>query len=83
MTVNDQNGASLRDDLRAVREDTERLANDAYSAARVGAEDAVKQVRTQGEELLDSLSDYVAEKPLTSLGIAAAAGFILAKLWGR
>jgi ElaB/YqjD/DUF883 family membrane-anchored ribosome-binding protein len=83
MTVNDSNGASLREDLRAVRDDTQKLASDAYSAARESAEETVDQMRMQGEELLESLSDYVANKPLTSLGIAAAAGFILAKLWGR
>jgi ElaB/YqjD/DUF883 family membrane-anchored ribosome-binding protein len=59
------------------------LASDAYAAAREGAEETVDQVRMQSEELLQSLSDYVANKPLTSLGIAAAAGFVLAKLWGR
>lgn len=83
MSVNDGNGASIKDDLRAVRDDTQRLAANAYSAARDGAEETVDQVRMQGEEILQSLSDYVANKPLTSLGIAAAAGFVLAKLWGR
>jgi ElaB/YqjD/DUF883 family membrane-anchored ribosome-binding protein len=83
MSINDGNGSSIKDDLRAVREDTERLASDAYSAARSTAEATVDQMKMEGEEVLQSLSDYVANKPLTSLGIAAAAGFILAKLWGR
>jgi ElaB/YqjD/DUF883 family membrane-anchored ribosome-binding protein len=83
MTINEGNGASLKEDLRAVRDDTQKLASDAYSAARETAEETVDNVRMQGEELLEQISDYVANKPLTSLGIAAAAGFILAKLWGR
>jgi ElaB/YqjD/DUF883 family membrane-anchored ribosome-binding protein len=83
MSVNEGNGASLKEDLRAVRDDTQKLASDAYSVARDTAEETVDNVRMQGEELLEQISDYVANKPLTSLGIAAAAGFILAKLWGR
>lgn len=83
MSVNDGNSATLKADLRAVRDDTEKLASDAYATARDTAEETIDNVKAQGEELLESLSDYVANKPLTSLGIAAAAGFILAKMWGR
>lgn len=77
----DENVETLRDGVRAVRDDAERLASNAYSAVRTAADDTVEDVRQQGDELIESISDYVAQRPLTSLGIAVAAGFILAKIW--
>jgi ElaB/YqjD/DUF883 family membrane-anchored ribosome-binding protein len=73
---------TLRDDFRKTKGDAERLASNAYSTARDAAEDTVERVKAEGEAWVDSLSDYVANRPLTSIGIAAAIGFIFAKLRG-
>jgi ElaB/YqjD/DUF883 family membrane-anchored ribosome-binding protein len=71
---------TLRDDIRKTTNDAERLASNAYAQARDVADDTVERAKMEGEALLDSLSDYVANRPLTSIGIAAAVGFLVAKL---
>ena len=72
---------SLKKDIEAIRDDTEELATHAYSAVRNAANEAVEDVAEQRDELIESIGNYVAERPFQTIGIAAAAGFILAKLW--
>ena len=75
-----------RDDMkpgmtgRTVREDAEKVASDAYSAAKTTADDVMDEAMDQGEQLVETVSDYVATRPLLSIGIAAAVGFLLAKI---
>jgi ElaB/YqjD/DUF883 family membrane-anchored ribosome-binding protein len=71
---------TLGQDFETLREDAETLVSDAYAAARDVTDQAVDEVTAQGEDLLESLKDYAANRPLTTLAIAAAAGFILAKI---
>jgi ElaB/YqjD/DUF883 family membrane-anchored ribosome-binding protein len=40
------------------------------------------QINTMGAELIDGSRSYVRTKPLVSIGIAVAAGFILSRLFG-
>ncbi len=72
---------------------TERVAGVAHQtvdrlAERAAhAEERVRQgtgrVEDYGRETVDSISRYVHEHPLASLGIAAAAGFVLSSLLRR
>jgi ElaB/YqjD/DUF883 family membrane-anchored ribosome-binding protein len=71
---------TLRDDLRKTKGDAERLASNAYSQARDVADETVERVREEGEAWAETVSDYVANRPLTSIGIAAAVGYLIAKL---
>jgi ElaB/YqjD/DUF883 family membrane-anchored ribosome-binding protein len=71
---------TLRDDFRKTKGDAERLASNAYAQARDVADETVERVKMEGEAWVDTVSDYVANRPLTSIGIAAAIGYVVAKL---
>lgn len=60
----------------------DRIADSAsQTAARLGA--SADQMKEWQESLLENCSNYVREKPLQSLGIALASGFILSRLLFR
>jgi ElaB/YqjD/DUF883 family membrane-anchored ribosome-binding protein len=44
-------------------------------------EEGGEELRHQGEMMMRRLEDHIVERPFTSLAIAAAAGFLLAKIW--
>jgi ElaB/YqjD/DUF883 family membrane-anchored ribosome-binding protein len=77
---NNKTTSTLRENVDTLREDGEALASSAYRAATNTANDVIEEVTTEGEELIRAVSDYVAARPIASLGIAAAAGFIIAKV---
>lgn len=56
----------------SAHETVDRVASSAHSAA--------EQMSAQADELMIRARDYVREKPLTAIGIAVAAGFILSRL---
>jgi len=51
--------------------------------AELRLRDAGTRVSARSQELTKELTDYVTEKPLAALGIAAAAGFVLGVLLRR
>lgn len=53
-------------------EAVDRMADTAHSAA--------EQMSAQADQLMIRARDYVREKPMTAIGIALAAGFILSRL---
>ena len=57
-----------------VKAKASRVADDAY----VASEEAVHTVRNEIQSINDNLTEQVQRNPLQSLGIAAAAGFLLA-----
>jgi ElaB/YqjD/DUF883 family membrane-anchored ribosome-binding protein len=60
----------------------DRIADSAtQAAAKFGAK--ADQMKEWQQTLLDSCSQYVREKPLQSLGIAVASGFVLSRLLFR
>lgn len=72
--------------------DASAAAADAVARAAVTAQEAGDRLKSQGEELRDNLravsstfssaiDKSVAEQPMTTLGLAVAAGFILGALW--
>lgn len=71
---------ALRDDLAALLRDTGSIAQDqakAYAAkGRAFAEDA----GDKASEYKEAVADKVREHPLAAIGIALAAGFVLASL---
>ena len=79
------------DDLRegidrlgdAASSTVERVADDAQeSVARVAdsASEYAERFSATGEQLMDDARDYIASNPLRSIGIAAAAGFLIARI---
>jgi len=84
----------LREGLQQVGEDAERIKEDisamghtiaktartGAAAAKEGVKEGVEKARERGEMLVESLSDRVVQRPLTSLAIAAGAGVVLGLL---
>lgn len=66
----------IRDSAAAIKNDTEELANDAMGAV----EETYEEMKTQGERFVALVSDFAAERPLATIGVAAVGGFLLAKL---
>lgn len=73
--------SSLEKDIQALRQDADDFVDDAAKVVRSAGREAYKEISAQRDDLTESLTNYIVEKPLTSVGIAAAAGFILAKIW--
>ncbi|MCO5059386.1 MAG: hypothetical protein M9905_16210 [Rhizobiaceae bacterium] len=86
--------AKLRADIAQLKKDLAAAGEQSYRTAKRAAYDGADQLRAQGEatladikasarEIEDQLGRTVREKPLTSLAMAAGAGFILALLARR
>lgn len=58
-------------------------AQDTAGNAAERAQEGVEYAREQSEDLLSTLSDYVQNHPMTSIGIAVAAGTLLSALARR
>lgn len=80
----------LREQARTVTRDIQEIGG----IARDAAEEKFEQIQENASELCDegrekvrqaarSLEQYVAEKPLTSLLIAAGVGLLLGHFWRR
>ena len=81
---------ALKNDVKALREDIAALAQDAGKAAgaeaRRQAKKAEKYVDSAGKqasEYRDIVEDKVRDHPFAAIGIALAAGFIVASLGRR
>lgn len=61
----------------------EERARAAAAEAGVRAHDAADRARSEGEKLVASLKDYTSQHPIASLGIAFAAGVVLASIIRR
>jgi ElaB/YqjD/DUF883 family membrane-anchored ribosome-binding protein len=60
-----------------------RVADDAQqTVARVAdsASEYAERFSATGEQLMEDARDYIAGNPLRSIGIAAAAGFVIARM---
>jgi ElaB/YqjD/DUF883 family membrane-anchored ribosome-binding protein len=68
--------SSMREGAREFGEKAGRMAE----SAKRGARDMAEQAQEQGEEALRDITNFVRERPLTSIGIAFGAGWLLAKL---
>jgi ElaB/YqjD/DUF883 family membrane-anchored ribosome-binding protein len=81
-------------DIEKIKEDLETLRSDLtefVKSMRTGATDRVSKeasrvydrLMAEGEHSLDSVSSEVRERPLASLGIALAVGFICGRVLSR
>lgn len=86
--------AQLKEDIAALARQFAQTGEHSMSAARRAAAEGVEQLRAQGEarledirssakDLEEQISRAVREKPVTSLAIAAGAGFLFALLTRR
>lgn len=82
--------ASVRDSANQVKENLRDLggqvrtaATEQYDQLRQQATDYYEQGRARAEEFEQSLEQYVQEKPIQSLLIAAGVGMLLGVLWKR
>ncbi len=58
-----------------------RKARNAGNEVISSLEEAGEDLRHSGEAMVRSVEERIADRPLMSVAIAAAAGFLVAKLW--
>jgi ElaB/YqjD/DUF883 family membrane-anchored ribosome-binding protein len=75
--------ATVRDDLRQLGRLTKDVAQEKLDDARRTAGDLYDQGRRRANDLEDQLVEYVREKPLKSMLIAAGVGVLLGVLWSK
>jgi ElaB/YqjD/DUF883 family membrane-anchored ribosome-binding protein len=63
----------------SAHEAVDKVANATHKAAEVIGEKG-DQLRNAEQQMMENCRSYVRENPLTSLGIATAAGFLLSRL---
>ncbi len=71
---------ALRADLAALLKDTGAVASEEARRAAAHAGKLAEGARDQASEYKDALEDKVREHPFAAVGIALAAGFVLAAL---
>ena len=74
---------ALRADLAALVKDTGVIASEEAKRARDRAEQMAEDAGKQALHYRDALEDKVREHPFASVGIALAAGFVIAALTSR
>jgi ElaB/YqjD/DUF883 family membrane-anchored ribosome-binding protein len=74
---------ALRADLAALVKDTGVVASEEAKRAAARAGRLAEGARDQASEYKDALEDKVREHPFAAVGIALAAGFILAAMTSR
>ena len=67
---------------RAAHDAVDRAAQTAHNTAESMSERG-EQLRESQDRLVSSASQYLRDKPIQSLGIAAVAGFVLARMLSR
>lgn len=86
--------AQLKEDIAAIAATLTNMGADKIHQVKQDASDAYTNVYDQGEDVLNSLkssacsveqqvTDYVQERPVTSLALAAAFGYLVAALTRR
>jgi ElaB/YqjD/DUF883 family membrane-anchored ribosome-binding protein len=73
----------VRDDVRELGRVTKGAAEEAFDEARRHAGDYVERTKQQVTEFEDQIVEYVRQKPLQSVLIAAGAGALLGFLLSR
>ncbi len=72
-------GEQVRDSLTEASDATRQAA----LTAKLSAEERVDDFLAQGRQMLRTTEDFVRERPVASLGIAVATGYLVAKLLRR
>ena len=74
---------SLREDIKPAIDAVSARVQDMAARGKAAAAETSAQAREKLNEYSERTSSYVAEQPLKSMAIAAAAGAVLAMLMGR
>jgi len=81
-----QTGEDAREELAKLRSQVERLMQERVTPALADAagqvQDYAARAREKIEDQADAFSDTVRERPLTTVAIAAAAGYLIGRLMG-
>jgi ElaB/YqjD/DUF883 family membrane-anchored ribosome-binding protein len=78
-----EQASTIAKDLQEVGTATRRMASDSVEALRETANQYLDEGRTRVRELGESVQHRVQDQPMTSVLVAAAAGFLLGVLWVR
>lgn len=74
---------SLRDDIKPAIDAISARVHDMAEHGKAVASDTTAQAREKLNDMTNKTSAYVAEQPMKSMAIAAAAGALVAMLLGR
>ena len=74
---------NVTENIRSIGSQARDAANEKIGELRQQANDYYEQGRDQAQEWERTLEQYVQEKPIQSLLIAAGAGLVLGLLWKR
>ena len=74
---------ALREDLATLLKDTGNVASQQAKAAAARAKEMAGDAGEKAVEFRDAVGDKVREHPFAAIGIALAAGFVLASLSNR
>ena len=74
---------ALREDLATLLKDTGSLASDQAKAAAAKGRALAEDAGDKAVEYKEAVADKVREHPMAAIGIALAAGFVLASLTSR
>lgn len=73
----------LREDVSQLSDHLRRISNRSVNAAQRAAKEGAEQLRGTAEDFQDELVGLVREKPLTSIAVAAAIGYLFALIAHR
>ncbi|MDO8843090.1 MAG: DUF883 C-terminal domain-containing protein [Methylicorpusculum sp.] len=73
---------TIKNAANSAHETVDKIANATNQAAEALGEKG-EQLKNCEQQLVENCRSYVHENPLTALGIAAAAGFVLSRLLSR
>jgi ElaB/YqjD/DUF883 family membrane-anchored ribosome-binding protein len=84
MALSDNVRDSVRDELRALKEQVSELLDErvtpAWNDASKRAGQAAKRARAYTEDGADMVSDRVRDQPLVAIAVAAAVGFLFGRI---
>jgi ElaB/YqjD/DUF883 family membrane-anchored ribosome-binding protein len=78
-----ERASAVAKDFQDVRSATKQMATDSVDALRCTANDLLDEGRAKARELGQNVQSKVQEKPVKSVLIAAAIGFLLGVFWKR
>jgi ElaB/YqjD/DUF883 family membrane-anchored ribosome-binding protein len=89
MTPTDSEQA-LRTELQTLREDLAKLQTDLRAVAQSMVESGKRQAKQTGQRLneqmestLDTVQDYIEERPIATVAIAFMTGMLMGRILGR
>jgi ElaB/YqjD/DUF883 family membrane-anchored ribosome-binding protein len=78
-----ERASAISKDFQDVRTATKQMATDSVDALRRTANDFVEEGRSKAREVVARAQNKVQKKPVASVLVAAAIGFLLGVFWRR